>query len=124
MEGQDELTIYIRQPYVAPTTQEPSDRRSSKSENFPAKEDEKVTATAVSDKIDIDSDNIETPPATRRLFNPPKDVKPVEKEPCKRERCNSSGQIRDSLGRNNNYTDLGSGKTNQLFYRTEKTLIL
>lgn len=49
----------------------------------------------VSDKIEIDSDNIETPPAIRRLFNPSKEVKPVEKEPCKRERCNGSLQSRE-----------------------------
>lgn len=63
----------------------------------------------ISDKIEIDSDNIETPPATRRVFSPPKEVKPVEKEPCKRERCSNSIQGREATKPGNSYGDLGSG---------------
>lgn len=87
MDTQDELTIYLRQPYTG--SQASATRRFSKLGKRPADEER------ISDKIEIDSDNIETPPATRRLFSPPKEVKPVEKEPCKRERCSSSLQSRD-----------------------------
>ncbi|XP_071572606.1 uncharacterized protein Form3 isoform X2 [Temnothorax nylanderi] len=86
---QDELTIYLRQPYTK--TQTPVTRRFSKLGRKASTDEERV-----SDKIEIDSDNIETPPATRRLFSPPKEVKPVEKEPCKRERCSSSLQSRET----------------------------
>ncbi|XP_014467206.1 PREDICTED: uncharacterized protein LOC106740555 [Dinoponera quadriceps] len=101
---QDELTIYLRQPYTG--SQAPATRRFSKLGKKPTDEER------ISDKIEIDSDNIETPPATRRLFSPPKDVKPVEKEPCKRERCSSSLQretktaILKPVGSS---TDLGNG---------------
>ncbi|XP_015112229.1 uncharacterized protein LOC107037914 [Diachasma alloeum] len=77
-EDNDVLTIYLRQPSL---TQTPSMRRFSKSSS---------KSDRVTDKIEIDSDNIETPPVTRRVFSPPREVKPVEKEPCKRERCSSS----------------------------------
>ncbi|XP_076657126.1 FH2 domain-containing protein formin 3 [Halictus rubicundus] len=85
LDSQDELTIYLRQPYG--NTQATGSRRFTKYKR--GQEEEKI-----SDKIEIDSDNIETPPATRKLFGPPKEVKPVEKEPCKRERCNGSFQSR------------------------------
>lgn len=88
-DGQDELTIYLRQPCVV-GSQIPATRRFSKLGKRGADEER------VSDKVEIDSDNIETPPATRRLFSPPKEVKPVEKEPCKRERCSSSLQNRET----------------------------
>ena len=81
----DELTIYLRQPYG--DSQPTGPRRLSKLKR--GVDEEKI------DKIEIDSDNIETPPATRKLFSPSKEVKPVEKEPCKRERCSSSFQNRD-----------------------------
>ncbi|XP_017883156.1 uncharacterized protein LOC108626791 [Ceratina calcarata] len=100
--GQDELTIYLRQPYNNP--QPSGSRRFSK---LKRDSDEKII-----DKIEIDSDNIETPPATRKLFSPPREVKPVEKEPCKRERCNGSFQSRDfknSMAKHSNSsTDLGT----------------
>lgn len=105
---QDELTIYLRQPFTG--SQAPATRRFSKLGKKTA-DDERI-----SDKIEIDSDNIETPPATRRLFSPPKEVKPVEKEPCKRERCSSSFQSREMktailkpIG-----TDLGTGKRGEI----------
>ncbi|KAL6253627.1 hypothetical protein P5V15_015933 [Pogonomyrmex californicus] len=104
-DNQDELTIYLRQPYTG--TQAPATRRFSKLSRK-ATDEEKV-----SDKIEIDSDNIETPPAIRRLFSPPKEVKPVEKEPCKRERCSSSLQSRETktaiLKSVNPSMDLGTG---------------
>lgn len=107
LDMQDELTIYLRQPYVG--SQAPATRRFSKLSK-------KVTdEERISDKIEIDSDNIETPPTTRRLFSPPKEVKPVEKEPCKRERCSSSLQNREMrtailkpIG-----ADLGTGKSEE-----------
>lgn len=101
---QDELTIYLRQPYG--DSQTAGSRRFSKLKK--GADEEKIT-----DKIEIDSDNIETPPATRKLFSPPKEVKPVEKEPCKRERCSSSFQSRDfknPMSKNVNNTDFGIGK--------------
>ncbi|KAL0112999.1 hypothetical protein PUN28_012320 [Cardiocondyla obscurior] len=88
LDTHDELTIYLRQPYTR--TQMPATRRLSKLSRKSSDEER------VSDKIEIDSDNIETPPATRRLFTPPKEIKPVEKEPCKRERCSSSIQNRET----------------------------
>ncbi|XP_043582557.1 uncharacterized protein LOC122567722 isoform X2 [Bombus pyrosoma] len=100
---QDELTIYLRQPYG--DSQTAGSRRFSKLKK--GADEEKIT-----DKIEIDSDNIETPPATRKLFSPPKEVKPVEKEPCKRERCSSSFQSRDfknPMSKNVNNTDFGIG---------------
>lgn len=106
LDKQDELTIYLRQPYTR--TQTPATRRFSKL-GRKATDEERV-----SDKIEIDSDNIETPPATRRLFSPPKEVKPVEKEPCKRERCSSSLQNRETktaiLKPISPSMDLGNGK--------------
>ncbi|XP_011172206.2 uncharacterized protein LOC105204716 [Solenopsis invicta] len=104
LDTQDELTIYLRQPYTG--TQAPATRRFSKL-GRKATDEERV-----SDKIEIDSDNIETPPATRRLFSPPKEVKPVEKEPCKRERCSSSLQNREAktaILKPISPTDLGTG---------------
>ena len=105
-EGQDELTIYLRQPTTAPQTA--SVRRFTKLGKKSGDEDR------VSDKIEIDSDNIETPPATRRLFSPPREVKPVEKEPCKRERCSNLIQGRETkIGTTkpgSTTADLGSGK--------------
>lgn len=102
----DELTIYLRQPFTSPQTT--AARRFSKL-GKKSSEEEKI-----SDKIEIDSDNIETPPATRRVFSPPKEVKPVEKEPCKRERCSSSIQGRDTktttLKPGNSTSDLGTGQ--------------
>ncbi|KAK0178259.1 hypothetical protein PV328_002226 [Microctonus aethiopoides] len=104
-ECNDELTIYLRTPSIS--TQVSGIRRLSKS-NKKSIDDDKV-----SDKIEIDSDNIETPPVTRRVFSPPRDVKPVEKEPCKRERCSSSLQGRElKVGvtkPNAANVDLGSG---------------
>lgn len=104
---QDELTIYLRQPYTG--SQAPTARRFSK---LPKKNSDDENSN-ISDKIEIDSDNIETPPATRRLISPPKEVKPVEKEPCKRERCSSSIQSRESktvpLKPVNANADLGTG---------------
>ncbi|KAG7204182.1 hypothetical protein KM043_002019 [Ampulex compressa] len=88
VDNQDELTIYLRQPYNV--AQNSAARRLSK---LGKKEAE---GERISDKIEIDSDNIETPPATRRLFGQQKEVKPVEKEPCKRERCSSSLQSREA----------------------------
>ncbi|XP_076638635.1 FH2 domain-containing protein formin 3 isoform X2 [Colletes latitarsis] len=99
---QDELTIYLRQPYS--NTQVSATRRFSKYKR--GADEEKI-----SDKIEIDSDNIETPPATRKLFSPPKEVKPVEKEPCRRERCNGSFQSRDlknTVAKNTSNTDFGN----------------
>ncbi|XP_012532243.2 uncharacterized protein LOC105834370 isoform X1 [Monomorium pharaonis] len=104
LDTQNELTIYLRQPYTG--TQAPATRRFSKLGRKTTDEER------VSDKIEIDSDNIETPPATRRLFSPPKEVKPVEKEPCKRERCNSSLQSREiktAILKPISPTDLGTG---------------
>ncbi|XP_076666241.1 FH2 domain-containing protein formin 3 isoform X2 [Andrena cerasifolii] len=103
-ENQDELTIYLRQPYA--NSQAPASRRISKFKR--GQNEEKI-----SDKIEIDSDNIETPPATRKLFSPPREVKPIEKEPCKRERCSSSFQSRDHKNPTaktaNNNADFGTG---------------
>ncbi|XP_011152521.2 uncharacterized protein LOC105191081 [Harpegnathos saltator] len=102
---QDELTIYLWQPYTG--SQAPATRRFSKLSKKTTDEER------ISDKIEIDSDNIETPPATRRLFSPPKEVKPVDKEPCKRERCSSSLQSRETktaiLKPVGPSTDLGTG---------------
>ncbi|XP_051166686.1 uncharacterized protein LOC127284982 isoform X2 [Leptopilina boulardi] len=100
-EPQDELTIYLRQPVTV--SQGPAKRRLSQIGKKCHDED------TISDKIEIDSDNIETPPATRRVFSPPKEVKPVEKEPCKRERCSNSIQGREAVKPGNSYGDLGSG---------------
>ncbi|XP_034177466.2 FH2 domain-containing protein formin 3 isoform X2 [Osmia lignaria lignaria] len=103
-DAQDELTIYLRQPYT--NSQASTSRRFTKLKK--STEEERI-----SDKIEIDSDNIETPPATRKLFSPPKEVKPVEKEPCKRERCNGSFQSRDlknaAVKNVNGGTDFGAG---------------
>ncbi|XP_018349865.1 PREDICTED: uncharacterized protein LOC108753036 isoform X3 [Trachymyrmex septentrionalis] len=100
---QDELTIYLRQPYTG--TQAPATRRFFRLGRKSADKER------INDKIEIDSDNIETPPAIRRLFSPSKDVKPVEKEPCKRERCNSSIQGRETKTAISKWigTDLGTG---------------
>ncbi|XP_061931495.1 uncharacterized protein LOC107998165 isoform X3 [Apis cerana] len=102
--SQDELTIYLRQPYGDP--QFAGSRRFSSKLKKGADEEKMI------DKIEIDSDNIETPPATRKLFSPPREVKPVEREPCKRERCNGSFQrdFKNTTGKSvNNNADFGTG---------------
>ncbi|KAK2586362.1 hypothetical protein KPH14_010652 [Odynerus spinipes] len=108
---QDELTIYLRQPYNTASQTPTTPRRFSKLGKKSPEDPE--SRENISDKIEIDSDNIETPPATRRLISPPKEVKPVEKEPCKRERCSSSLQSRESktvpLKPVASNTDLGTG---------------
>ncbi|XP_048516246.1 uncharacterized protein LOC105690620 [Athalia rosae] len=120
VQGPDDLTIYIRQPYSTnskipqemDTFEESASPQNRKCSMKPAV---KSTSTdePISDKIEIDSDNIETPPATRRVFSPPREVKPVEKEPCRRERCSSSLQARESkvpqLKVSNPPTDQGTG---------------
>lgn len=111
MDGQDELTIYLRQP-TAITSAAPTARRLSqlgsqrnKSGGGTGGEDSET----ISDKIEIDSDNIETPPATRRLFSPPKDIAKVADKDIV---VSGSNNKRD----NNNTTtidigtDLGSGE--------------
>lgn len=104
--SQDELTIYLRQPY--------GDSQLGGARRFSSKLKKGADEEKMIDKIEIDSDNIETPPATRKLFSPPREVKPVEKEPCKRERCNGSFQTRDfknTTGKSvNNNADFGTGK--------------
>lgn len=106
--SQDELTIYLRQPY--------GDSQLGGARRFSSKLKKGADEEKMIDKIEIDSDNIETPPATRKLFSPPREVKPVEKEPCKRERCNGSFQTRDfknTAGKSvNNNADFGTGKAN------------
>lgn len=100
----DDLTIYIRQPYVSTPKKAFSEADQFKQSPVPSykktsnaeKSNSTPTDEQISDKIEIDSDNIETPPATRRVFSPPREVKPVEKEPCRRERCSSSLQARES----------------------------
>ncbi|XP_076235576.1 FH2 domain-containing protein formin 3 isoform X2 [Calliopsis andreniformis] len=114
-ENHDELTVYLRQPYIS--SQISTSRRFAKLKKGPDEE-------KISDKVEIDSDNIETPPATRKLFSPPKEVKPVEKEPCKRERCNGSFQSRDLknaiVKTVNNHSDFGTGNFDR-FSATRKT---
>ncbi|XP_063991076.1 uncharacterized protein Form3 isoform X2 [Diachasmimorpha longicaudata] len=94
------LTIYLRHSSLGNSM-----RRLSKSSN---------KSDRIIDKNDIDSDNIETPPVTRRVFSPPREVKPIEKEACKRERCSSSqgrGEIKSLTAKAfvNPNNDLGSG---------------
>lgn len=67
-DGNDELTIYLRSPTSStqtPTTQRLSSTLLNKRVNNESNNN--------IDKIEIDSDNIETPPATRRLFSTEKD---------------------------------------------------
>jgi hypothetical protein len=123
--GLDELTIYLRTPTATP--QAPTSRRLSQLSKRGAEDSE-----TISDKIEIDSDNIETPPVTRRLFSPPKDVKLADKDTAKRERTTTTQPpataSTTSLATTpttltslatppgcdvgNSYTDLGSGNTN------------
>ncbi|XP_031785571.1 cell division control protein 12 isoform X2 [Nasonia vitripennis] len=98
--GLDELTIYLRTPAPTTTAQVPTSRRLSQLSKRGAEDTE-----TISDKIEIDSDNIETPPATRRLFSPPKDIKPTDKDVAKR----STTSTTPSRDENSAYTDLGSG---------------
>lgn len=98
--GLDELTIYLRSPAPTTTTQVPTSRRLSQLSKRGAED-----AETISDKIEIDSDNIETPPATRRLFSPPKDIKLTDKDAIKRSTTSTTPNRDD----NNAYTDLGSG---------------
>ena len=85
------MTIYLRQPattnLLAPTTR----RLAQLGKRYTDGND------TISDKIEIDSDNIETPPVTRRVFSPPKDLKIRE-------------NVSDKNLDNNSYGDLGSGK--------------
>lgn len=71
----DKLTLYICQP-------SPTITNSTQIGNKNANESEQV----VSNKVEIDQDNIETPPATRRIFSPsPVDKRePVQPNPCRR----------------------------------------
>ncbi|XP_018405882.1 PREDICTED: uncharacterized protein LOC108782187 isoform X1 [Cyphomyrmex costatus] len=113
LDMQDELTIYLRQPYTG--TQASATRQILKLGRRSADENR------VSDKIEIDSDNIETPPVTRRLFSSSKDVKPVEKEPCKRERCSSSLQNRETKTAISKWTDTNTDLSTGNFDRHSAT---
>lgn len=70
----DKLTLYICQPST-PDSVSPCTRSSQQSLD-----------QGVSNKVEIDQDNIETPPATRRIFTPsPVDKRePVQPNPCRR----------------------------------------
>lgn len=112
--GFDELTLYIRSP--APNSQ-PTSRRVSQLSRRSNAED---TEMEPSDKIEIDSDNIETPPATRRLFSPPKDLKLADMDSTPKRDRTASATTTPSRDADNSYTDLGSGKlfTFDIFYQS------
>lgn len=89
----DKLTIYIRKPSDTP----PPPTKMTKTESFD------VTATSsspnISNKVEIDQDNIETPPATRRVFTPtPVDKRePVAPTPCRRTQCRPTDEMDATL---------------------------
>ncbi|XP_050679512.1 inverted formin-2 [Leptidea sinapis] len=75
-----------------------------------------ITVTGEKDKssrVEIDSDNIETPPAQRKLFNPP-----PEREPCRRLQSNSND--RDANMRDLCQEILGDGQFDR-FSATRRT---
>ncbi|KAJ8673934.1 hypothetical protein QAD02_005196, partial [Eretmocerus hayati] len=102
--GLDELTIYLRTPTSSTSTpissSTPTSRRLSQLRG--ASEPATSVPETVSDKIEIDSDNIETPPAQRRLFSPPKDVNKTATTDLK---VTSATATPD----NSTYAELGSG---------------
>lgn len=70
-----------------------------------------ATEDEISDKIEIDSDNIETPPAQRRLFSPAKDVKLADKDlASKRDIRTTTSAVTPGRDTSSAYTDLGSGE--------------
>ncbi|XP_022907474.2 formin-F [Onthophagus taurus] len=75
----DRLTLYIRRPSDTPSN--PSEKSNiSKHEVDGAQEE------MISNKVEIDQDNIETPPAIRKIFTPsPVDKRePIQPSPCRR----------------------------------------
>ncbi|XP_011504176.1 PREDICTED: cell division control protein 12 [Ceratosolen solmsi marchali] len=119
--GLDELTIYLRTPTTKPQT--PTSRRLSQLNKRSPEDSE-----SISDKIEIDSDNIETPPATRRLFSPSKDIKLIDKDTSKRDRASSvtpstastTTPTTTNCDANNSCMDLGSGNFDR-FSATRRT---
>ncbi|RZC39639.1 FH2 and/or Drf FH3 domain containing protein, partial [Asbolus verrucosus] len=69
----DKLTLYIIKPNDPP--------KSRKLRDSPPSEDQMI-----SNKVEIDQDNIETPPATRKIFIPTPTEKrePIQPSPCRR----------------------------------------
>lgn len=76
----DKLTLYICQPTTS------SSRNTLDSISPLAQSSQQSLGEAVSNKVEIDQDNIETPPATRRVFTPtPVDKRePIQPNPCRR----------------------------------------
>lgn len=92
----DKLTLYIRKP--TQTSPPPSDGKLSN-----RRAQESNTDQTVSNKVEIDQDNIETPPATRKVFTPtPVDKRePVPPTPCRRltrNNNNDESDINSTLG--------------------------
>lgn len=87
----DKLTLYICQPSTSNMSRNALDSISPYTQSS-----EQSLEQNVSNKVEIDQDNIETPPATRRIFIPtPVDKRePVQPNPCRRFMGRSS---RDSL---------------------------
>lgn len=89
----DKLTLYICNPAESKT-----ELQETKSPTYrsPRARSPIQSADHISNKVEIDQDNIETPPATRRVFTPtPLDKRePVQPSPCRRLMGRSS---RDSL---------------------------
>lgn len=89
----DKLTLYICQPNASLNN---TSRSTLDSVSPCTRSSQQSLDQAVSNKVEIDQDNIETPPATRRIFTPtPVDKRePVQPNPCRRFMGRSS---RDSL---------------------------
>ncbi|XP_058792398.1 uncharacterized protein LOC131664929 isoform X3 [Phymastichus coffea] len=104
--GVDELTIYLRTPAPSAQQQPTSRRVSQLSRRSNAEQCSEMTP---SDKIEIDSDNIETPPATRRLFSPPKDLKLADKDSTPKRDRTLGATTTPAREVDSSYTDLGSG---------------
>ena len=86
----DRLTLYIRKPSDTPLIPTRIDNTITQHNSTDIEQD-------ISDKVDIDQDNIETPPATRKIFS----ASPVDKrEPTQRSPCSRllSRTSKESLG--------------------------
>lgn len=88
----DKLTLYLCKPSDNTTDTESK----SNSSNATRMRSSPSNEQSISNKVEIDQDNIETPPATRRIFTPtPVDKRePVQPSPCSRLKARAS---RDSL---------------------------
>ncbi|XP_018332237.1 formin-J [Agrilus planipennis] len=116
----DKLTLYIRKPSDPAVMPEPNTNLN----NIPhaISNSQQSLESQSTNKVDIDQDNIETPPMTRKIFTPtPVDKRePQAQSPCRRFLVRSSKESLGSPEEPENNTSLGDGQFDR-FSATRRT---